>query len=104
MAHLTARLERRVQADFPHQTDLVAARLEALGHTMSTAYSFDPDGNERFLAAVIIFAEGNLQRLDGACGCRQCRLPWSRLPEQENRILPWLMLLACVRSVAMTGR
>ena len=27
-----------------------------------------------------------------------------RAPEQENRILPWLMLLACVRSVATTGR
>ena len=57
---------RRVQRDFPHQTDRVTARLAALQHELVAADPADPDGEERILAAVILLADGDLRRLDHA--------------------------------------
>lgn len=63
---ISTRLERRVQADFPHHANLVTAALVELTSDIFPSETRDSPAIERIQLAALLVAQGDLGRLDGA--------------------------------------
>lgn len=73
MFSVVAPFVRQIEADFPHQADLVQRRLTALGRLIENS----AQDHERLQAAVIRVAAGRLDRLDQAI--ELARIDWRDL-------------------------
>jgi hypothetical protein len=70
---ISARLKHRIQTDFPHHTRAVLERLQSLGSLIARSRQDE----ERILGAVLILADGRLDRLEAALAL--ARMDWRDL-------------------------